>query len=380
MLLNMPHKYKIIVSSNSAWNVYNFRKCIILKLINAGFEVVVVSPFDEYASKLCKFGCKYVNVSIDNSGVNIINDLYLIFQYLKIFNQIKPDIILTYTIKPNIYGSIVANFLSIPVVNNISGLGTAFIAGGMLENFVSFLYKISLRKSRRVFFQNNDDKDLFLRKNLVVKKQIDTLPGSGINLIYYQPSNSIINDYNKDGFLFLLIARLIWDKGIKEYVDAARYIKSLNINVRFQILGFLDVDNRTAVPRSDIDLWVEEGVIQYLGETNDVRSFINNSDCIVLPSYREGTPKTLLEASAMGKPIIATNVEGCRDVVDDGESGYLCNVRDAYDLAKKMKVMLDMDSKAIEKMGLKGRKKMENEFDERIVIDKYIFVVNKIVR
>ena len=376
----MPLKKKIIICANSAWNVSNFRKGIILELIRNDFEVVVVSPRDDCVSKLCDLGCQYINIHIDNKGVNPINDLYLIFQYLKIFNQIKPDIILTYTIKPNIYGSIVANFLSIPVVNNISGLGTAFIAGGMLENFVSFLYKISLRKSRRVFFQNNDDKDLFLRKNLVVKKQIDTLPGSGINLIYYQPSNSIINDYNKDGFLFLLIARLIWDKGIKEYVDAARYIKSLNINVRFQILGFLDVDNRTAVPRSDIDLWVEEGVIQYLGETNDVRSFINNSDCIVLPSYREGTPKTLLEASAMGKPIIATNVEGCRDVVDDGESGYLCNVRDAYDLAKKMKVMLDMDSKAIEKMGLKGRKKMEKEFDERIVIDKYIFVVNKIVR
>jgi len=371
---------KILICSNSAWNLVNFRKGIILELVSNNFEVIVASPKDECVSRFVDFGCQYVSIAIDNKGINPISDLYLIFQYLKIFNQIKPDIILTYTIKPNIYGSIVANFLSIPVVNNISGLGTAFIAGGMLENFVSFLYKISLRKSRRVFFQNNDDKDLFLRKNLVVKKQIDSLPGSGINLIYYQPSNSIINDYNKDGFLFLLIARLIWDKGIKEYVDAARYIKSLNINVRFQILGFLDVDNRTAVPRSDIDLWVEEGVIQYLGETNDVRSFINNSDCIVLPSYREGTPKTLLEASAMGKPIIATNVEGCRDVVDDGESGYLCNVRDAYDLAKKMKVMLDMDSKAIEKMGLKGRKKMENEFDERIVIDKYIFVVNKIVR
>jgi len=169
------------------------------------------------------------------------------------------------------------------------------------------------------------------------------------------------------------------DKGIKEYVDAARYIRNSNVKVEFQILGFLDVDNQTAVSRSDIDLWEKEGIIQYLGETDDVRPFIKNSDCVALPSYREGTPRTLLEASAMSKPIIATNVEGCRDVVDNGVNGYLCNVRDAYDLARKMKTMLNMDFKAIKQMGLKGREKMENEFDERIVIDRYISVVNEIV-
>ena len=371
----MPHKYKIIVSSNSAWNVYNFRKCIILKLINAGFEVVVVSPFDEYASKLCKFGCKYVNVSIDNSGVNIINDLYLIFQYLKIFFKIKPNAVLSYTAKPNIYGSIAASVYSIPVVNNVSGLGTAFIRGGVLGGVVSFLYKISLVKSKCVFFQNSDDRDLFLRKNLVTEGRVDILPGSGIDLKYYK----VLNIDNGADFIFLLVSRLIWDKGVQEYVDAARLIRKNSPNIRFQILGFLDVDNKTAISKFNVDNWVQEGVVEYLGCADDVRPFMQKSNCIVLPSYREGMPKTLLEAAAMGKPIITTDVEGCRDVVDNKVNGYLCNARDAYDLAKKIEIMLKMDPKDIKKMGLKGRDKMEKEFDEKIVIDKYMSVVDKII-
>jgi glycosyltransferase involved in cell wall biosynthesis len=177
----------------------------------------------------------------------------------------------------------------------------------------------------------------------------------------------------------LLIARLIWDKGIQEYVDAARFVKKYNPKARFQILGFLDVDNQTAVSHSEIDLWVAEGIVEYIGVTEDVRPHINSSDCVVLPSYREGVPKTLLEAAAMGKSIITTEVEGCKDVVDDGVNGYLCNVRDYNDLAEKMQTMLTMNSKDIEQMGLNGRKKMEQEFDEKIVINKYISIVNKII-
>jgi len=369
---------KIIISSNSAWNVVNFRKGVVMGLISNGFKVIVVSPEDEYVSKLCSFGCAHIRANIDNSGINPIKDIYLIFQYIKIFLKEKPDIVLTYTIKPNIYGSIAADIISIPIVNNISGLGTSFIRGGWLGKVVSFLYRISLKKSECVFFQNNDDKDLFLKKNLVTKNQVDILPGSGVNLEYYQPSNLNIVNRNQDEFVFLLIARLIWDKGIQEYVDAARLIKKSNLKVRFQILGFLDVDNQTAVLKSDIDIWVQEDVIEYLGSADDVRDYIHKSDCIVLPSYREGTPKTLLEAAAMGKPIITTNVEGCREVVDDGINGYLCNVRDADDLAKKMKIILSMDYKDVVKMGLEGRKKMEIKFDEKIVIDKYMSIVRQI--
>ena len=238
------------------------------------------------------------------------------------------------------------------------------------------MYKTGLKKSKRVFFQNNDDRDLFLKRKLVSENQVDILPGSGVNLKHYQPIDG--GTKNRDKFIFLLVARLIWDKGIQEYIDAARLIKKDNLSVKFQILGFLGVDNQTAVLQSNIDLWVQEGVIEYLKSTDDVRPFIQQSNCIVLPSYREGTPKTLLEAAAMGKPIITTNVEGCREVVDDGINGYLCNVRDADDLAKKMKIILSMDYKDVVKMGLEGRKKMEIKFDEKIVIDKYMSIVRQI--
>ena len=369
---------KVIIVNNTTWNVKNFRKGLVLSLIDRGDKVVVVTPKDKYVGEVLDFGCEHFNINLDNKGVNPVNDLYLLFQYLRIFYRERPNVILAYTAKPNIYGSIAASFYSIPIVNNISGLGTAFIRGELLGKIVSLLYKFSLRKSECVFFQNNDDKDLFLKKNLVTKNQVDILPGSGVNLEYYQPSNLNIVNRNQDEFVFLLIARLIWDKGIQEYVDAARLIKKSNLKVRFQILGFLDVDNQTAVLRSDVDLWVEEGIIEYLGDVDDVRLFIKHSDCVVLPSYREGLPKTLLEASAMGKPIITTNVEGCREVVDDGINGYLCNVRDADDLAKKMKIILSMDYKDVVKMGLEGRKKMEIKFDEKIVIDKYMSIVRQI--
>jgi glycosyltransferase involved in cell wall biosynthesis len=372
------HK-KIIISANSAWNVVNFRKGIVLELINHGFEVVVVSPKDEYVAKLCDLGCQHINIDIDNKGINPINDLYLIFQYLKIFYQFEPNVILTYTIKPNIYGSLSAYILSIPIVNNISGLGTAFIKGGLLGNIVNFLYKISLRKSEHVFFQNYDDENLFLKKNLVTKDQVSVLPGSGVNLEYYQPQKSNIFNKDQGEFIFLLIARLIWDKGIQEYVSAARIVKEYSPTSRFQILGFLGVDNQTAVPRSQVDLWVTEGVIEYIGVAKDVRPYIDSSNCVVLPSYREGVPKTLLEAAAMGRPIITTKVEGCKEVVDDGVNGYLCNARDDKDLAEKMKIMLTTSSKDIVQMGLSGRKKMEKEFDEKIVINMYLLIVNKII-
>ena len=370
MLLNMPHKYKIIVSSNSAWNVYNFRKCIILKLINAGFEVVVVSPFDEYASKLCKFGCKYVNVSIDNSGVNIINDLYLIFQYLKIFFKIKPNAVLSYTAKPNIYGSIAASVYSIPVVNNVSGLGTAFIRGGVLGGVVSFLYKISLVKSKCVFFQNSDDYEMFTSEGLVEKIKCDVLPGSGVDTSKFVPMEYVKKD---DKFRFLLIARMLWDKGVGEYVEAAKIIKPKYPPVEFQLLGFLDVINKSAISKEQMQEWVDEGLVNYLGVSDNVKEEIVKADCIVLPSfYREGTPRILLESASMAKPIITTDNVGCRDVVDDGVNGYLCEVRNTQDLADKMEMMLNLSENERKLMGEAGRVKMINEFDEGIVIGKYM--------
>jgi len=368
---------KVVIISNSSWNIINFRKGVVLSLIDHGYDAIVVAPKDKFVSDLQGLGCSYLNVSIDNKGINPLYDLYLILQYLNIFRNVKPDVILSYTVKPNIYGSIAASVFSIPIVSNISGLGTAFIRGGVLGKIVSILYKFSLKKSKRVFFQNNDDKELFLRNKLVSGTQVDTLPGSGVNLEYFKvKQKTVVGRSSK--FVFLLIARLIWDKGIQEYIDAIRLIKEYNLDVRFQILGFLDVKNATAVSRDNIDLWVSEGIVEYLGVAEDVRPFIEMADCVVLPSYREGVPKTLLEAAAMGKPIIATDVEGCRDVVDNNINGYLCNVRDYQDLASKMGNMANLNNEKIKSMGDNSRKKMEFEFNERFVIDKYLSILDEI--
>jgi glycosyltransferase involved in cell wall biosynthesis len=286
------------------------------------------------------------------------------------FRRLRPDVFLGFTIKPNIYGSLAAHVLGIKVINNVSGLGTAFIKQGLLTRIVTALYRLALRRSSTVFFQNREDLDLFVDGKMVRPDQARLVPGSGIDLARFQPAQSA--PAAPAEFRFLLIARLLWDKGVQEYVDAARTIKAIEPKVRCQVLGFVDVDNRTAVPRPTLERWVAEGWIDYLGATNDVRTFIEQADCVVLPSYREGLPRTLLEGSAMGKPLVATDVPGVRDVIDDGETGYLCQVRSARSLADAMLKMVRLSPGERQEMGAAGRRKVNREFSQAIVIERYL--------
>ena len=370
--------HKIIIISNTVFNLVNFRKNLISTLVDKDFDVVAVAPLDDYISNLDNLKCKLEIIPSASRKVHVLNDILLIFRYFVIFSRVKPDIVLSYTSKPNIYGSLVARVLGISIVNNISGLGTPFIQGGWLEYIVGLLYKISLKKSKYVFFQNKDDQKIFIDNNFVSSKEVGVIPGSGIDLTYFLPDVSTSN-IDKRNVVFLLIARMMRDKGIEEFVEAARKIKKSYKNVSFQLLGYIDIKSKVAISVNDIKSWENEGIIEYLGHTEDVRPFIAMADCVVLPSYREGTPRSLLEAASMGKPIIATNVAGCKEVVDDGINGY---PRDAYnsdDLAHKMQHILALDSISIEKMGMASRKKMENEFDEKIVINKYLSVINGII-
>ena len=365
---------KIFISINTSWNVFNFRAGLLRALISEGHQVVVLAPEDDYSNRLIKLGCKFVPLPIDNKGINPFRDLVLFYRYIKIFLKDKPDLYLGYTVKPNIYGSIAGLLLGIRVVNNISGLGTAYISNNWLTKLVSTFYKIAFSKSQHVFFQNHDDMNLFISLGLIKPIQASRLPGSGINLNYFSYSPVKV----KEGvpFTFLLVARLLWDKGVGEYVNAARIIKKNNSNVNFQILGFLDVQNRTAVPTTQVTDWVNDGLIEYLGAHDDVRSFLIGADCVVLPSYREGVPKSLLEAASVGRPIITTDVVGCREAIDDNVSGFLCEVRNAEDLAHKMQKMISLSFSERNEMGLAGRKKVEKEFDESIVINKYLEVIS----
>jgi len=370
-------KRRIVISINTSWNIINFRAGLIKALIEQGYEVVAVAPEDEYSLRLEEIGCRFLPLPMDNKGTSPLRDFILLFNYWRLLQREKPDAFLGYTIKPNIYGSLAAHALGIPVINNIAGLGTAFISDNLLTKFVKLLYRLALSRSQMVFFQNKDDHSLFIKMKLVRSQHTGVLAGSGIDLEQFQPAGDT-TPVSEEPFLFLLVARLLWDKGVGEYVEAARIVRASAINAKFQILGFLDVENRTAVERKVVDRWVEEGTIEYLGQTDDVRPFIAASHCVVLPSYREGTPRSLLEAAAMGKPLIATDVAGCRDVIDNGENGFLCQVRDPDHLAQRMLELITLPDDKREAMGKASRKKAELEFDERIVAGHYLATLEDI--
>jgi glycosyltransferase involved in cell wall biosynthesis len=373
----MPRK-RVLISINASWNIYNFRAGLVRGLSHHGYELVAAAPLDQYSERLCELGCKHIDLPMYNKGSSPLRDALLFLRYVLLLRRHRPDIFLGYTIKPNIYGSLAAHLLGIPVINNISGLGTAFMGEGWLTAVVTLLYRLALRSSKTVFFQNEEDRQLFIRHRIVKGERALLLPGSGIDLDKFcpQPANGVGEQDSPHAFL--LIARLIWDKGVGEFVDAARLVKRRYPEARFQVLGFLDVKNRAAISREQMDAWVKEGVIEYLGSAEDVRPAIAAASCVVLPSYyKEGTPRTLLEAAAMGKPLITTGMPGCRNVVDDGINGFLCAPRDHKDLAEKLMTFLGLDPSSREQMGLASRRKAEAEYDEQIVVERYLAAVER---
>lgn len=363
---------KVAIVLNTSWNIYNFRMNFVRALIKKGYEVHTIAPEDGYTHLLIEAGCIHHPVLMDSRGINPVKDFALILELRRIYKKVSPDIILHYTIKPNIYGSIAAAMLGIPTVNNVCGLGTVFLRKNLLSQVALFLYRWSFRFPKRVFFQNPDDRDLFVSKKLVSASSADLLPGSGIDLQRFTPGPFTRNK----PFTFLLISRLITDKGIMEYVEAVRNLKAQGMEARFQVLGAKDPKHRRGISVDTIQSWIDDESIEYLGTTEDVRPFIQSADCVVLPSYREGTPHTLLEAASCGKPIVATDVPGCHQVVKNNHNGLLCKLKDAKDLAEKMLTMSRLDDAKLREFGLNGRQKMESEFDEAIVINKYLGVIS----
>lgn len=361
-------KPKVVIALNTAWNLVNFRAGLIRALVAAGYEVVAVAPSDSYAPRLAALGCRFVPLPMDNQGTHPGRDLLLLLRFYKLLAREKPAVYLGYTVKPNVYGSLAAHALGIPVINNIAGLGSVFIKESRLTRLVRGLYRLALSRSAKVFFQNEDDRAMFVGAKLVRTAVTDRLPGSGIDLARF--SRAALP--NQPTLRFLLIARMLWDKGIGEYVEAARLLKARGANVEVCLLGFLDVQNPAAIARTQMDEWVKEGSVRYLGVSDTVADELAHADCVVLPSYREGVPRTLLEAAAMGRPIITTDAIGCREVVNHGVNGYLVEPRNAADLAAKMEQMIALTPAARSEMGRQSRAKVEREFDEQIVIEKYL--------
>jgi glycosyltransferase involved in cell wall biosynthesis len=370
--------HKIMLSSNTAWSIYNFRAGLIRSLISDGYQVATIAPDDAYSPLLKKLGCQFVGLPMDAHGKHLGHDLSLLLRYLSVLRAQRPSIYLGYTIKPNVYGSLAARMLDIPVINNIAGLGTAFIEGNVLTRIVKRLYKFALSHSSRIFFQNAEDQELFIKAGLVRPEVTDRVPGSGIDLGRYMPRP--LPTLSGRPFRFLLVARMLKFKGVGEFVEATKIVRHRFPDTEFQLLGFVDSSNSNAFPLDTIRRWEFEGRVTYLGQADDVRPYFANADCVVLPSYREGVPRSLLEAAAMARPIIASDTAGCRDVVDDGFNGLLCQIRNAADLAEKMTRMIEFSPQHRLEMGQAGRWKVESEFDERIVIRKYLDMIASILK
>lgn len=365
---------KIAIVINTSWNIYNFRMGLIKSLKANGIEVHTIAPEDEFSTLLVQNDCNYTALPMDNTGTNPIKDIGLTYRLFKVYKRIKPDLILHFTIKPNIYGTAAATLLGIPVINNVSGLGTIFMNNSYVNRLARFMYKVAFRYPKQVFFQNSDDRDLFIKLKLIKPEISALLPGSGIDLGHFMPKAF---KKNKE-FTFLLISRLIYEKGIIEYVEAVKALKSKGVNAKFQLLGATDPSHKRGITTEMLEQWINSNIIEYLGTTDDVRQFIDKADCIVLPSYREGTPRTLLEAASSGKPIVATNVPGCNHVVENNYNGFLCKLKDAEDLAVKMSNMLLLNEETLALMGKNGRKKVETQFDEKIVVEKYLASIRSI--
>ncbi|MBC7946208.1 MAG: glycosyltransferase, partial [Burkholderiales bacterium] len=264
---NRMSRKAIVMAANTSWNLVNFRANIITALIEKGFRVVAIAPRDSYSEQLVRMGAEFHALDFRSSAISPARDASLFLRYLGLLRAIRPAAFLGFTIKPNIYGSLAARLLGIPTINNVSGLGTAFIKQGLITRIATNLYRQAFRRSATVFFQNDEDRKQFVAARIVDPARAQLLPGSGVDLERFTPASLP----EGQRFTFLLIARLLWDKGAQEYVDAAALVKRLYPDARFQILGFADVDNRTAVPRATLDRWIGEGLIEHLGATDDVR-------------------------------------------------------------------------------------------------------------
>ncbi|MZI96125.1 glycosyltransferase [Vibrio sp. CAIM 722] len=367
----------VAITSNTSWYLYNFRKNTIKMLIERGYKVYAIAPPDDYSARLVDLGAEYIDIFIDQGGTNPLKDIATFTKFYLFYKNNKVDVVLNFTPKNNIYSTLAAKLHGIPSINNIAGLGILFINESLSSKLARFLYKVSQRYAQKIFFQNEDDRKLFLEAGMASLDKTDRLPGSGADL-----SRFSLSPAKDDGVVrFLLIARMLFDKGIGHYVEAARELRERYGNkVEFRLLGFLDVDNPSAVSKKQMSDWVSEGIVSYLGVSDQVEKEIAQVDCMVLPSfYREGVPKSLLESGAMGKPIVTTDNVGCRETVDDGVNGFLCKPRSTESLVLALDKIIVMSHQDRLRMGVASRTKIEAEFDEKIVIQKYLDAIEDVL-
>lgn len=358
--------------SNSCWSLYNFRPDVLRHFMQQGYRVLAIAPRDEHTDKLLAFSefgqLSYYEIQLRNSTVDPVADLKLYKRLSEIYEQELPDIIFHYVTKPVIYGSIAAGSLGIPSIAVITGLGYVYSADNLLSKVVSFLFRFSLRKTKKVWFLNSRNAAFFEAKNIVPNHKIQLIPGEGINLDRFSPA---LRSSGKE-FTFIMVSRLLWSKGVGVLAEAAAILRKKGRVARFQLLGKPESVHPDAVSSKQLTQWQDEGLLEYMGESDDIPAFLGRADCFVLPTYyEEGVPRSIMEASAMEIPVIASRQVGCDVLVKDQETGYLCALKDPEDLALKMEKMMDLSPAERAEMGRRGRMWMKSRFDMNIVLNIY---------
>lgn len=369
--------YHITFSGNNAWGMYNFRGKLLRHFVERGFRVSVLAPYHEaYTQKLRDLGCEVYDMPMNPKGVNPVSDACLLYRYYSMLKRLRPDLSITYTIKPNVYGSLAARWLGIPYLPITTGLGYVFIQRTVVTTIVKTLYRWAFKKARHVWFLNKDDIEIFRNECIVDNEKIQRLPGEGIDLRRFTAAKE--KDSNSP-FVFLLVGRMLIDKGVQEFVYAARLLRKKYPDVIFRLLGAVWEDNPAAIHREQLEQWEAEGIVEYKGEVPDVKPYLESADCVVLPSYREGIPFTLMEGAAMGLPLVATDVPGCRDLVVDGYNGYICPSKNPEALAMAMEKVLSLPDGDRKALGANGRKFMEENYDLKRIIEQYDRTVDAIL-
>jgi glycosyltransferase involved in cell wall biosynthesis len=363
-----------MVSANLAWNLVNFRAGLIRGLVAAGYRVLAAAPPDqEMEPRLRALGADFVAVPIDAMGLAPHRDFATFLAFRRLIARHRPAAWLSWTIKPNVYGTLAARLAGVPAFPNVSGLGTAFIRRNLLTLIVRQLYRFGFHRAPVVFFQNRDDRALFVDGGMVREGQARLLPGSGIDIAAWAPDSTERPPRRQ----FLMLARVVADKGVREYVAAARALRARWPDARFRLAGFRDVANRTAIPAAEVDGWIAEGAIEYLPPVADVRPLVRAADFVVLPSYREGLSRVLLEAAALGRPIVTTDVPGCRDIVDDGVNGYLCAARSAEALAAALERAARTEDRQWQEMAAAGRARVVAGYSQERVTAEYLAALHE---
>lgn len=359
---------KILIVANNDVGLYKFRRELVKELLRV-HEVHICLPYGEYVEQLTVLGCVYHACEFDRHGTNPLAELKQIAFYKQLLKALKPNMVFTYTVKPNIYAGMACASMNIPYIANITGLGTAIENGGFMQKLLLVLYKRGLRKAQKVFFQNEANRDFMLSKG-VVKGAFELLPGSGVNLDEHS-AEPYPNQENP--LVFVTIGRIMKDKGADEILYAAKTIQRDYPNVVFRLIGGFDGAYEEKVQQA-----VAAETIEYLGHQSDVHACLKDAHAIVHASYHEGMSNVLLEAAACGRPVIATDVAGCRETYDDHVSGIACKARDGEDLVRAIRefIALPYDQKAL--MGQAGRRKVELEFDRSIIINRYMKTIEEI--